>query len=116
MRIRFWLATTSVLALAATVSLWAPRSAGAAPDEPKPAVQPKKEPKPAAGADVFAIDKVWQFHLTVSAAEYAAMQPAQVGFGFPKGPNPPPKVEPKPGEPKRETHRSAFNVEFPWVE
>jgi len=27
----------------------------------------------------------------------------------------PPKVEPKPGEVKRETHRSAFGMEFPWA-
>jgi hypothetical protein len=69
--------------------------------------------KPAAGADVFGHDKVWQFHLTLSAAEYAAMQPAP-GM-FPGGPMPPPKVEPKPGEPKRDAHRSAFGIEFPWA-
>jgi hypothetical protein len=72
--------------------------------------------KPAAGADLFGHDKVWQFHLTLTAAEYAAMQPGPGMFpGFPGGPMPPPKVEPKPGEPKRDAYRSAFSIEFPWA-
>lgn len=103
----FWAATTSILLLFTPVCLWAPAHAA---DEPK---QPEKS---AAGADVFGHDKVWQFHLTLTAAEYAAMQPAPGIFpGFPGGPMPPPKVERKPGEPKRDTHRSAFGVEFPWA-
>lgn len=82
---------------------------GGRAQEPKK-VEPKKAPKAPAGADVFGPDKVWQFHLSLTAEEYAAMQPAQGGgFGFP----PPPKVEKKPGD--RETHRSAFNMEFPWA-
>jgi spore coat protein H len=101
---RFWIAAASVLLLATPVFLWAPARAA---DDGK---------KPAAGADVFGLDKVWQFHLTLSAVEFAAMQPAPSAFpGFPGGPMPPAKVEPKAGEPKRETHRGAFNVEFPWV-
>ena len=72
--------------------------------------------KPAAGADVFGHDKVWQFHLTLTVAEYAAMQPAPgMSPGFPGGPMPPPKEESKPGEPKRDMHRSAFGIEFPWA-
>jgi spore coat protein CotH len=72
--------------------------------------------KPAAGADVFGHDKVWQFHLTLTVAEYAAMQPSPGMLpGFPGGPMPPPKVEPKPGEPTRDMHRSAFGIEFPWA-
>lgn len=106
---RFWLATASALALAAPVFLWAP--AGARADEPKK-VEPKKTPKPPAGADVFGPDKVWQFHLTLTAAEYAAMQPAG-GGGFPGFGQPQPKVEKKPGD--RETHRNAFNMELPWA-
>lgn len=106
MKLRFWVATATALALVAPVFLWAP-VATAAPEEPK---------KVLAGADVFGHDKVWQFHLSLTAKEYDAMQPAPGGFGFPKGPNPPPKVEPKPGEVKRETHRSAFGTEFPWAE
>lgn len=71
------------------------------------------EPKPSAGADVFGHDKVWQFHLTLTAKEYAGMQPAQAGMGFPFGPQPP-KPQPKPGE--RETHRGVFGTDFPWAE
>jgi len=83
-----------------------------AADAPKPAE------KPAAGADVFQRDTIWQFHFVLTAAEYAAMQPAQGVFpgpgGFPGGLMPP-KVEPKAGEAKRELHRGGFGTEFPWV-
>ena len=108
---RFLIAITSALLLAGPALLWAPARAA---DEP----QKKQAEKPAAGADVFGHDKVWQFHLTLTAAEYQAMQPAPGGFGFPGGgfpggPMPPPKAESKPGEVKRETHRSAFGTEFP---
>src|SRR5215471_396733 len=109
---RSWVAGATALLLAAPVCFWAPGVANAAPDEPK-----KKADKPAAGADVFGHEKVWQFHLALSAEEFAALQPAQgafPGFGGPM-PQPQPKPEPKPGEPKRETHRSAFGIEFPWV-
>src|SRR6185312_13529236 len=93
--------------------LWAPARAA---DEPRKVDPPKKADKQPAGADVFGHEKVWQFHLSLTPEEFAALQPAQ-GGGFPGfGPpaaNPPPKPAPKPGD--RETHRSAFNVEFPWV-
>jgi spore coat protein H len=77
--------------------------------------------KPAAIAEMFGHDKVRQFHLMLTAAEYAAMQPAPGMFpggpgGFQGRPMPPMKAEPKPGEPKRDTHRSAFGVEFPWAD
>lgn len=105
---RFRIAIASTLLLAGPAFVWAPARAA---DEPK-----KQPAKPAAGADVFGNNKVWQFHLELTAAEYQAMQPAVAGgFGFPGGPMPPPKVEPKPGEPKRDTHRSAFGIEFPWA-
>ena len=114
---RFRIAIASALLLAGPVFVWAPARAA---DEPK-----KQPAKPAAGADVFGHDKVWQFHLELTAAEYQAMQPTVAGgfgfpggpggFGFPGGPMPPPKADPKPGEVKRETHRSAFGTEFPWV-
>ncbi len=100
MRLGYWVATATVFALAGG-NLWTP-VASAAPE-------PKKAP---AGADVFGHEKVWQFHLSLTAKEYDAMQPAPGGFGFP----PPKKVEPKPGEVKRETHRSAFGTEFPLAE
>lgn len=69
-------------------------------------------------ADFFDPAKVWQLHLTLTADEYAAMQPAAgfPGFGFPGGPmNPQPKPPAKPGEKPRETHRNTFGVEFPWA-
>jgi spore coat protein CotH len=84
--------------------------------EPVAADEPKQPEKPVAGADVFGHDKVWQFHLALTAAEFAAMQPAPDMLpGGPGGPMPPPKVEPKSGEPKRDVHRSAFGIEFPWA-
>lgn len=104
---RFWFAIASALLLCGPAFFWSPAVRA---DEPK---KPDAK-KPAAGADVFGHEKVWQFHLSLTAAEYSAMQPTG-GFGFPGAP-PAPKVEPKPGEPRRETHRSAFGMEFPWVE
>lgn len=103
---RFWLATAGALLVCGPALLW-PVPARA--DEPK-------KPKPPAGSDVFGHEKVWQFHLSLTPDEYQAMQPAG-GGGFPGfgPPVPPPKVEPKPGEPRRETHRSAFGTEFPWA-
>lgn len=88
--------------------------------EPVAADEPKQPEKPATGTDVFGYDKVWQFHLTLTAAEYAAMQPAPGTFpggpgGFLGGPMPQPKAEPKPGEPKRDAHRSALGIEFSWA-
>jgi hypothetical protein len=113
---RFWVATAGAILLAGPAFFWLPVLANGEPDEPK---KPAKAGKPVAGADVFGHDKVWQFHVALTAEEFAALQPAPGAFpgfgGFPGGPMPPPKVEPKPGEPKRETHRGAFNVEFPWV-
>ncbi len=100
---RFWLACAGALLLSGPVFCWAPASR--ADDSKKVA-----PPKPPAGADVFGTDKVWQFHLALSAEEFAAMTPAQAGFpAF--GQPPPPRPKPKPGD--RETHRSAFNIEFP---
>jgi spore coat protein H len=112
MKYLLWLVA---LALAVPVALWEPVARAA--DEPK---KDDKKPKPAAGADVFGHDKVWQLHFELTAAEYAGMQPTVLGGfggfgGFPKGPMPP-KVEPKPGEPVRETHRGAFDTQFPWAE
>src|SRR5262245_22227785 len=109
MSVRFWAATATLAALACPVLMWAPAVA----QEPKPA--PKPDAK--AGADVVGSDKVWQFHLTLTAKDYDAMQPPGGGFGFGpgfgKGPNPP--NPPKPGDPKRDSDISAFGTEFPWV-
>lgn len=87
----------------------------ATPEAMKAEIEALKASKPAAGVDVFGNDKVWQFHFTLTAAEYAAMQPAPGIFTggpgrFPGGPMPPPKAEPKSGEPQRDAHRSAFGI------
>src|SRR5262245_25179576 len=69
------------------------------------------EPKKPAAVDPFGLAKVWQFHLTIDAKEYQAMQPAGGGgFGFGGFGKPPEK---KPGD--RETHRSVFGTDFPVV-
>lgn len=58
-------------------------------------------------ADVFAPGKVWQVHITLSAEEFAAIQP-RGGFG------PQPKAPAKPADPNREVHRNNFGVDLPW--
>jgi len=74
-----------------------------------PAIAKAQKP----GNEVFGPDKVWEFHLTLMATEYGAMQPALPAFpGFPGSPMPP-KSEPKPGD--REMHRGAFGTDFPWA-
>lgn len=105
MILRFRIATVAVLTACV---LGPPPVARAAPDG---------SDQPQAERDVFGHEKVWQFHLTLTAAEYEAMQPAAVGFPgvFPKGPVASPKVAPGAGAGKRETHRSAFGTEFPWA-
>lgn len=71
-------------------------------------------------ADIFGQTKLWRFDITMSAKEYDAMQPAGGGFlggppggGFGRPPMPPPKPPEKSDEPKRDSHRSVFNMEFP---
>jgi spore coat protein CotH len=81
---------------------------------PAVAAEPPKLPP----SEVFDPATVWQLALTLSAEEYAAMQPPAgfPGFGFPGGPmNPPPKAPVKPGEQPRETHRNTFGVDLPWA-
>ena len=108
---RSWVPLVIALLCTGPVFFWAPPGAA---DEPK---KPNAPEKAAKGDDVFGHERVWQFHLVLTPAEFAALQPAGGGGfpGFPGAPMPP-KVEPKPGEPKRDTHRSAFGVEFPWVQ
>jgi spore coat protein H len=69
-------------------------------------------PAPAADPAVYAPGKLWQVHLTLSAEEYAAIQPRGKG-GFP-GFGPPPKAQEKPADPGREVHRNNFGVDLPW--
>ncbi len=70
-----------------------------------PAVGQEKK-KPA----VFDPLKVWDFQITLTKAEYDAMQPpaSQRGFGQPP-------VLAKPREDGREVHTNTFNTELPWA-
>ena len=61
------------------------------------------------GADVFDPVKVWPVLITVSAEEFAAIQP-RGGFGF----GPPPKEPTKAADPKREIHKSQFGSDLAW--
>ncbi len=67
--------------------------------------------------NAFDAGKIWKVELTLSAKEFAAMQPQGAGnfpgFGPPPAPKPMP-VE-KPGEPVREVHRNTFGVDLPWA-
>src|SRR4051812_30493130 len=67
------------------------------------------KPGPAAA---FAAGKVLQVHFTLSAEEYAAIEP-RGGRGFP-GFGTPPKAPDKPADPKREAHRNNFGMDLPW--
>lgn len=58
--------------------------------------------------DAYAPGKVWQVHLTLSAEEYAAIEPRSRGFLF-FGP------AQKPLDPGREVHRNDFGVDLPWA-
>ncbi len=74
--------------------------------------------KPAPAKDIFGQTKVWQFHLSLSAKEFEAMQPAAGGFfgglgGPPGGPPKKPATPPKAIDPNRDVHKSVFNVDFP---
>jgi spore coat protein H len=65
--------------------------------------------KSTSGVGAFDRGKVWPVHITLSAEEFAAIQP-RGGFGFG-----PPKKEPaKPTEPARESHRSQFGADLAW--
>ncbi len=69
---------------------------------------------PKTGAGVYERGTVWPVHLTLSAAEFGALQPRAAGggggfgFGFGKPPE-------KPVDPKREVHRNNFGMDLPWA-
>ncbi|MFO0810255.1 MAG: CotH kinase family protein [Gemmataceae bacterium] len=67
----------------------------------------------AASADPPAVGPVWQVRLTLSADEYAAMQPRARG-GFP-GFEAAPKAPEKPADADRESHRNNFGLDLPWA-
>src|SRR4051794_23604239 len=105
MRLRFWNglvawwlwpAVVMGLVLAAT-----PGQVSAAPDKDK------ERAGDAAGREVYEPGKVWPVHITLSAAEFAAIQP-RGGFGAP------PKEPAKPADPKRDVHRNQFGADLPW--
>jgi spore coat protein CotH len=86
--------------------------------------KPPKAESVAAG--VFGLDKVWQFHLDVSAKDYETMQPAagMRGPGFPGGgpagpggsPGGPAQLAAKPVDSNADVHKgSGFGVEFPFA-
>ncbi|WP_020471023.1 CotH kinase family protein [Zavarzinella formosa] len=74
----------------------------------------KAEDKPAkkAGADFFDTAKVWEARLVLTQAEYQKMQPPAPVGGFQFNPVP---VNPPKADPKRDSDRSVFGTEFPWV-
>jgi spore coat protein H len=78
--------------------------------------------KPAKGevvaADVFGLDKVWQFNLELKTEDYASMQPSggRLGRGGPGGPGGPDQPAAKPADPNADVHKgSGFGMEFPIV-
>ena len=76
-----------------------------------PAVAAEAEKKSSA----FEPGRVWDVHITISAEEFAAMQP-RGGRGFPGfGPGPASKAPEKPADPNREVHRNNFGVDLPWA-
>ena len=92
-----WL-TPALLAALALVSSAVP---AAAADKPDP------------GASVYAPGKVWQVHITLSADEYAAIEP-RGNRGFPGFGQPPPKAPERPADPGREVHRNTFGADLAW--
>ncbi len=66
----------------------------------------------AADQNVYAPEKLWQVHVTLSPEEYAAIEP-RANRGFP-GFGPAPKAPDKPAESNREVHRNTFGTDLPW--
>ncbi|VTR93657.1 spore coat assembly protein : Spore coat assembly protein OS=uncultured Oceanospirillales bacterium HF0500_29K23 PE=4 SV=1: CotH: EF-hand_5: EF-hand_5 [Gemmata massiliana] len=76
-----------------------------------PTAVAKPDNKPGA----FEPGQVWDVHITISAEEFAAMQP-RTGRGFPGfGPGAAPKAPEKPVDPNREVHRNNFGADLPWA-
>lgn len=102
MTCQFTFATGPRLSLTAVVLLALAASA-------RPALA---DDKSAPAAVVFESGKIWPVHLTLSAEEYAAIEPRRArgapGFG------PPPKAPEKPAGSDREAHRNNFGMDLPW--
>lgn len=65
--------------------------------------------KSTSGVEAFDPGTVWPVHITLSAEEFAAIQP-RGGFGFGQ----PRKGPAKPADPARESHRSQFGADLAW--
>ena len=65
------------------------------------------DPKPATPFDPT---KLWEFHVTLTKAEYDAIQPPQAAFGFGQPPPPPPAKR----DDGREVHQNVFGVDLVW--
>jgi spore coat protein H len=74
------------------------------------------EPKRKPANDVFELNKVWPIHITISAKDFAAMEPTLQfpGFGAPGRP-PAPQPPPKADKPTDVHKGGSFGIEFPWV-
>lgn len=67
------------------------------------------------GKDVFGLTKVWSLHIEISEKEHQAMQPPGGGMRFPAFGGPMPKQPEKKADGARDSDRSVFGTEFPWV-
>src|SRR5262249_37933389 len=65
------------------------------------------------GDDVFGATRVWGIHLDIPATEYAPMQPAPGGFGFPGAP---PKAPAPKKKDSRDGEQNLFGTLFPWAQ
>ena len=73
--------------------------------------KPKRDPVRAAA---FEPGKVWEVHVTLTAAEFEAMQP-RGGFNMFGPPQPKAKAPERPLDPSREVHKNTFGVDLPWA-
>jgi spore coat protein H len=73
---------------------------------------PAQKKSAASKEDPFTANKVWQFQVSLTPAEYEAMQPP-AGV-MPRFGQPPPKAVPKRAD-GREVHRNAFGVDLAWA-
>jgi spore coat protein CotH len=82
-----------------------------APADESKSASAKPGKKDAAGA-LFGLARVHKLHLSLSAREWAKMQPAPPRFpGMPGGPAGAPKAKGKAAD----THKGGFGMEFPWA-
>jgi spore coat protein H len=73
--------------------------------------KPKRDPVRAAA---FEPNRVWDVHVTLTAAEFEAMQP-RGGFNMFGPPQPKAKAPERPLDPNREVHKNTFGVDLPWA-